>query len=63
VLLRAFGLPDRLGLDRSRIVIKMEEIIHSSEARANSRSLCGSVASIPPMTSVHGTGGMGTVGS
>jgi hypothetical protein len=32
LLLRAFGLPDRLGVDRSRIVIKMEEIIQSSEA-------------------------------
>lgn len=33
VLLRAFGLPDRLGLDRVRVVIKMEEITHSSEGR------------------------------
>lgn len=32
VLLQIFGLPDRLGLQRSRVVIKMEELAHSVEA-------------------------------
>jgi hypothetical protein len=37
LVLRAFGLPDRLGSDRSRVVLKMEEIIRSSESEAKPR--------------------------